>query len=1351
MLVASTELTSQWRTSQVAAASISLVASLVCLSLSQFEHFRSIRPSVLLQLYLMIACVVEAVHLRTVWLRSSSVMLRAMCCGQLISCAAFLASESMAKESILLTKTKRSPQDVNDIFSQRLFLWLNGLFQKGYRQVLAPQDLYIIDEDLASDTSQRKFRLTWLVQTRKNRDTKLYWILLLSLKKYFLFPAIPRALLIAVNFGQPYFIKRLVAFVDDPSAAEPNEGPLLALAAFLIYTFIATFQAWYYQSCSRFETKLRGTLITSIHDKALRSRPDAQSSPLMLMNVDVEKASNGLRMQHEYWASILSMAVALYLLERQVGLSFLAPTILMILMLVVILKNGAKIAPKQKIWLGATQKRVTFITKVIAAMKNIKLMGLVSAIQEIGTKLREEEVNAQRAIRKSMMLNIMFSLTTFQLCSLVLYSAYAIQVYLGGPPLSNANLFSSMAILKLFTTPLLEAIQFFPNVLQGLAALSRIQKYLLIGDHQDRRREMQASGYPLQNDPDTKVAVVENAVVGYTGSPSILKGMNATIYTGKLHIVTGIVGSGKSTLLKTLIGETDISSGSVQLSMFDTSFCDQQPWLWNGTIKQNILGEAELEQIWFDRVIWACGLDDDFSQIPEGANAKAGDDGTSLSGGQKNRISLARALYSRKRFMVADDILSGLDTRTEALVFGRVFGPNGVLKQLGTTVVLGTHSVGWLQYADQVIIVDAGKSAYQGSPMTIPSRFDSLISHSSSFQEEDHSASQKKDQVNAVVDEMVKDAKVEADSALQYKGIYMDYLRSFGLGTILSWMAFGAVPYVSRAMETIILQWWAGKNTTNHHDLALYTGTLLGVTLIDFCSLLMYLWYYLIILAPKSSLTLHAMQWKALVEVKFSHWNNVDNGGVANRFSQDMSLVDMILLNSFMNVSAVGMMLLTGIAVIFVATPITAASLPFIAGVLYIIQKVYLKTSKQLRVMDLEAKTPLCAHFLETASGVTTINAYGWTEKNAAKNKDLLYKSQVPYYLMLSIQQWLALVLNLVVAGMATLLVVIAVALSHRPDAGLLGLALLNMMDLGDYLSWFIQAWTLYDTSLGAMARIKDFTRRMPQEEQGQLIPDKDWLSEGRFEFKNLTASYSPDSEPVLNNVNLTLKPGQKIAICGRTGSGKSSLASALFGLLHIKSGAVLADGYDITETSQQDLRSKLIALPQDPYFCPGTVRFNLALREPERSTVTDQQTLSALQAVGLRARFEDLATSSTSEAQWLSPLDVELNPADMLTKGQQQLFAMARTLLSSGQLLVLDEATSGLDAESDRLVQRLLRGKEFEGRTMVAVAHRLQTIMDFDTVVVMHAGRIVEMGNPRELSDKEGGYFAGLVRSGGT
>lgn len=330
------------------------------------------------------------------------------------------------------------------------------------------------------------------------------------------------------------------------------------------------------------------------------------------------------------------------------------------------------------------------------------------------------------------------------------------------------------------------------------------------------------------------------------------------------------------------------------------------------------------------------------------------------------------------------------------------------------------------------------------------------------------------------------------------------------------------------------------------------------------------------------------------------------------------------------------------------------------------------------------------------------------------------------------------------VAGLATVTMAIVVKLRASRDAGYVALALINIMDIGPFLEMLVVSWTQLETSMGAIARMKEFIESTPEEEQGKVNPPSDWMTEGSIIITNLEASYSDIAPSTIKNINLQIRHGQKIAICGRTGSGKSSLASAVFGLLHISSGSLKIDGIDITTVSQELLRSKMIALPQDPYFTSGTVRENLSLRATDTQR-SDAEMLASLSRVGLLSKFEILAEAEGST--WQTPLDVVLNPDDMLTKGQTQLFAMARAMLSSGSIVLVDEATSGLDHETEAVVQKLLR-EEFGGKTVIAIAHHLQTIVDFDVVVVLDGGRIAEVGEPGELREKEGSLFGELLRA---
>lgn len=472
------------------------------------------------------------------------------------------------------------------------------------------------------------------------------------------------------------------------------------------------------------------------------------------------------------------------------------------------------------------------------------------------------------------------------------------------------------------------------------------------------------------------------------------------------------------------------------------------------------------------------------------------------------------------------------------------------------------------------------------------------------------------------------------------------------------------------------------------------------------------------------------------MKVTYVAWITQNIGGVINRFSQDIMIIDTQLAMAFINTA---MQVCTSIAstvLLVVATPYVGVAVPFLCAIFWILQRIYLRTSKQLRTIDLEAKAPLCANFLQSAAGLITIKSFGWSDAYREKNTHLLRNSQIPYYLLASVQNWLSLVLNLVVAGLATTVVSIALNLDGL-NTGYFGLALTGIMDIGFYFEVLVTSWTSLETSLGAIARMNVFVDSLPEHTEGQNIPSPSWPENGQLTTSNMTASYSKDSSapPTLKGINLYIKPGEKIAICGRTGSGKSSIASAIFGLLSITSGTITIDGLDVKSLEAKALRSGIMLLTQDPYFMSGSIRDNLLLNNS--STIADDVVFHALQQTGLSRKFGTRP----------DVLDQTLVPQDMLTKGEMQLFAIARALLSRSKILILDEPTSGLDHESDEIVRRVMWDHCSAGnRTMICIEHKLRLIVDYDTVVVVDQGRIVEKGKPSELAVTEGSVFAQLL-----
>ena len=485
-------------------------------------------------------------------------------------------------------------------------------------------------------------------------------------------------------------------------------------------------------------------------------------------------------------------------------------------------------------------------------------------------------------------------------------------------------------------------------------------------------------------------------------------------------------------------------------------------------------------------------------------------------------------------------------------------------------------------------------------------------------------------------------------------------------------------------------------------------------------------------MVPTAARNLHARLLSSVLAAPLYHFNSTHTGQTLNLFSQDLALIDTDLPIAMMSVCGPIALAVLQVVFICISAAYFTAMLPVVVLVLYFIQRYYLRTSRQIRLLDLEAKAPLVSHFLETLQGLVTIRAFRWQKDFADQQEAILDHSQKPFYLMFCIQRWLTLVLDLIVSAMAVILMAMIVKLRENLDPGFVALALLNIFSFNNNLTAIIDMWTHLETSMGAIARIKNYSERTPRE----TVPSQTttisgaWPASGKIVFQDFCAAYSPDSPDVLKGINLTIHPGVKVGICGVSGSGKSSLIGSLFRLLETTAGQIVVDDVNLAQLPHQHVRVQLNAIPQHAMFFKGTIRENI---DP-LTNATDDEIISALREVGLL----DVIAAVQNGLDSTTSLD------EILSHGQRQLVCLARAMLRPSNIVVLDEATASVDVTTDQLMQRIIKDK-FAGKTIITVAHRLQTIMDYDRIVVMHEGRIVEVGTPKNLLEKANGHFKEL------
>ncbi|KAF4764292.1 hypothetical protein HAV15_000662 [Penicillium sp. str.  len=782
----------------------------------------------------------------------------------------------------------------------------------------------------------------------------------------------------------------------------------------------------------------------------------------------------------------------------------------------------------------------------------------------------------------------------------------------------------------------------------------------------------------------------QNTSISWTAESSpIVHDLTLSIPTGKIIMVVGAVGCGKSALLRTIMGQTQIDRGTVYRASGKVAYCPQNPWIINSSIQDNITGWTQLDQKWYELTISACGLVDDISKFPRGNMHITGSSGIALSGGQKQRVALARAVYSRLPNVVLDDTFSGLDAQNTRIIGERLFGSDGIFRRTNTTVVLATHTRSLLPYADEVILLENGRKVIQG---TYQELIDQLPEYTqSSLNDKDNAEVTEPNEITELNPLLSHESTERTES--QSTELKKNLARRDGSWSIYSYYA----------RKAGLLQ------------VAFFVALLLAYGFTTQFSLLR---------AP------------------FSFLQKTDIGSIMNRFSQDMELIDFGLpINAlnfvegkppatahdyghFINVSYPTLSLcIVSLVILCVVGKYITIALPFVLVAISVLQHGYLRTSRQVHLLDIEAKELLFSHFQETVNGLSVIQSLGWQSQLHQQCIAKLDVTQKPFYMLYCIRQGLKLALDVLVMLLAVILVAVVTALKDRFSAGEIGVALDLIISISQNLNTAIEAWTEMEISLGAVARVQEFMKETPAEASAGI--EEGWLTRADIRFDNVSTGYRSDNtaghRPTLLNLSFHISYGQKIAVCGPSGSGKTSLIMTILRMLEISQGRITIGNVDISTIHPAALRAQITVIPQDPFFLPGTLRYCFN----HTDTLSEQRIVAAIEKVGL---WDSICRKSE--------LDATFNALDW-SYGERQLLALARALTTPSPLLILDEATSGVDWETESRILEIIE-QECAGQTVIAVVHRLRHIERFDKVALLQHGELVEFDAPRALLGRE-------------
>ncbi|KAJ7634168.1 P-loop containing nucleoside triphosphate hydrolase protein [Mycena polygramma] len=993
-------------------------------------------------------------------------------------------------------------------------------------------------------------------------------------------------------------------------------------------------------------------------------------------------------------------------------------------------------------------QRTRLMTELLSNIKSIKLYAWEAAfIRKIFAVRNDKELRMLRSIG---LLNSLSQTMWSGIPLLVAFASFATAAVTSSRPLTSDVIFPAISLFMLLQFPLAMFSQVISNIIEALVSVKRLSAFFQASELQpDAREIIQKPDLQLGDE----VLNITDADFRWNSTDVVptLENINLIARKGELTAVMGRVGAGKTSLLSAINGDMSRSEGKVTL-FGSVSYAPQNPWILSATVRDNIVFNHLYDETFYQTVLEACALGPDIALLPQA-------DLTELSGGQKARISLARAVYARADLVLLDDCLAAVDSHVARHVFDQVIGPQGLLANQARILV--TNSIAFVKQFDQVAFISRGIIRECGSPGKLMENpkgdlnklvtghggsgsSTPFVTRSGSDKSSEHALRHRTSYPKAVL-APPKPVRVANSAGLskehreqgRVKGrVYAQYLEAaskIGFGVYL------LATITQQAMTlfgNLALRSWGehnremGDNSGMVKYLLVYGIFSLSSTLLGgLASIVMW-----ILCSLRSSKRLHDSMLTALMNAPLGFFELTPTGRTLNLFSRDIYVVDQLLARFIQNLCRTAAVCLSIMVVIGASFPLFLVSIIPLGWFYLRVMKYYLATSRELKRLDAVSKSPIFAWFSESLAGVSTIRSFNQQSVFIKANQRHIDRNQICYLPSISVNRWLSAVIILVVAILAM------VALTTTGvDAGLVGLVLSYAMNATSSLNWVVRSASDVEQNIVSVERILHQIEVAPESPQyiPEAKPHDGWPSEGKIEFQNYSTRYRPELDPVLKNISLIINPKDKLGVCGRTGAGKSSLLLALFRIIEATEGSIFIDGVDIKNIGLHDLRSSISIVPQMPDLFEGTLRENIdPIGEHD-----DADIWVALRQAHLGEYVENLPEG----------LDAPVREGGQsLSSGQRQLLCFARALLRKSKILVLDEATSAVDLDTDKAIQEIIQGPVFADVTIITIAHRLNTIIGGSRILVMDQGRVAEFDSPQNLLANKSSVFYSLATEAG-
>ncbi|GLB42122.1 putative P-loop containing nucleoside triphosphate hydrolase protein [Lyophyllum shimeji] len=1009
--------------------------------------------------------------------------------------------------------------------------------------------------------------------------------------------------------------------------------------------------------------------------------------------------------------------------------------------------------------------RVETVTETMSVIRMIKMFGWETKMSERIDEKREVELYwvFWNKIYSLTTMNFHFITPAVTMC--ITFSVYALAM---DRTLDAATVFSSIALFDILRFRMQLLFMWVPMVVKGHVSLQRIADFLQNTELLDEFTESSEDAL-LALDQDSDKIGFRAATFSWSneeGTP--LGAMTPSKRRFRLHIddelmfkrgcvnlIVGSTGSGKTSLLMALLGEMHfVPSGPGAWFNLPrkggVAYAAQESWVMNATIKENILFGAPFDEERYNKVIYQCALTRDLELFKAGDLTEVGEKGLTLSGGQKARITLARAVYSSAEILLFDDVLAALDVHTAKWIVDRCFV--GDLIQ-GRTVLLVTHNVS-LAAPIAEFVVSLGSDGQILSQGTISdalaknSKLKLEVAKDSEIREKAEEALDGQQEV-----EVRKEAQgkliLEEESGeghISWESVKMYLIALGGRHWMFFWTAFISATYFECGIE-VLQPWLLGQWATQYAehppeevDVAFYlTGYvfLVVLMLVVFCCAQT----TLTMGALRASASLHKRLIESILGTTLRWLDKTPTSRVITRVTQDVAAVDTTIPDLFSHLFEIGVIISVRFVAVMLYTPTVGLYVLVIFFIGGVVGDIYMKSQLAVKREMSKAKAPVMAHFGASIEGITSIRAYGAQKSILLKSLEKVDNYSRASRVFNDFARWIAVRIDVVGGLFAVLL---GVHFVYNPNNGVStsnsAFTLTLAVGFGRMVLGFVQILNMFEVNGNSLERLQEYMS-IEQESKPRAagVPPAHWPSSGALHVEKLSARYSPDGPTVLHELSFDVRAGERIGIVGRTGSGKSSLTLALLRCI-VTEGDVYYDGVRTADVNLDALRSHVTIIPQVPELLSGTLRRNL-----DPFDQFDDATLNAA------LRDAGLYSLQNEDDESRLTLDSAIaRGGSNLSVGQRQILALARAMVRESKLLVLDEATSAIDYKTDAIIQSSLRTQLGKDVTVITIAHRLQTIMDCDRIMVLDAGRIVEFDRPRILLQKEDGYLRALVDESG-